>query len=71
MYSQDGFGRDKQFTDYNALRECFQKVRHYAGGRTVYIPYRIGCGLGGGNWEEVSAIIEQEIPEAYLVRNTR
>jgi len=28
---------------------------------TVRIPYKIGCGLGGGDWSIVSRIIQEEL----------
>ena len=40
-------------TNYGALREALLKVRDFSeGGRwSIAIPYGIGCGLGGGDWE--------------------
>ena len=48
--------------DYDALRRCLHNLAGAAwfAGATVHMP-RIGCGLGGGDWETVSAIIEDEI----------
>jgi hypothetical protein len=34
----------------------------------VYIPYNMGCGLGGGDWEIVSGIIEETLPDAIIVK---
>jgi O-acetyl-ADP-ribose deacetylase (regulator of RNase III) len=69
--AQYAFGRTGQHTDYNALRECLEVVAN----RTIdlinmpiYIPYSIGCGLGGGKWEVVSQIIEETLPEAIIVK---
>lgn len=47
---------------YEALREGLRSVaneaKHLAA--TVHMP-RIGCGLAGGRWEEVGAIVDQEL----------
>lgn len=34
----------------------------------VYIPYKIGCGLAGGNWETVCQIIQKTVPDAIIVK---
>lgn len=53
--------------DYEALFKCLKDVRPYAlfgdvteGSASVHMP-RIGCGLAGGNWEVVEAIIEKTL----------
>lgn len=60
---------EKRQTNYGALREGLLKVRDFCeGGRyTVAMPYRIGCGNGGGDWEnEVLPMIEK-VFEGYEV----
>lgn len=44
---------------YEALRECLGDLAERAAslGASVHMP-RIGCGLAGGSWNEVEAIIE-------------
>lgn len=46
------------YTDYDALRQCFCILNGI--GESVAVPYLIGCGLGGGDWEIVKKIIEEE-----------
>ena len=48
--------------DYDALRSCLQQVKVYATvlDFSVHMP-RIGCGLAGGTWPEVEAIIQEEL----------
>lgn len=61
VFGQDGYGTDKQYTDYVALKNGFVNIAA-AAKRTnvsVAIPYGIGCGLGGGDWSIVSKIIEE------------
>lgn len=67
IFGQDGYGTDKVYTDYGALRKAFAKVvttlhltkaLHNA---IVRIPYGLGCGLAGGNWNTVLRIIQEEL----------
>lgn len=70
IYGQDGYGRDKQYTQYPALKKGLAAVaklgKEYS--LPVYLPYGIGCGLAGGDWSIVSKIIERVVPEAIVVR---
>jgi O-acetyl-ADP-ribose deacetylase (regulator of RNase III) len=36
----------------NAVDECYD----------IYVPYLIGCGLGGGNWDIYSTIVDTHCP---------
>jgi O-acetyl-ADP-ribose deacetylase (regulator of RNase III) len=47
---------------YPAIREGLEKVATYARehGASVAMP-RIGCGLAGGNWEEIEPIIAETL----------
>lgn len=73
VYGQDGFGTGQRQTDYDMLRNGLMEVAALARGTClpVYIPYQIGCGLAGGNWEVVAYIIESVLPEATVVRYER
>ena len=47
---------------YDALRECLRCVGEFALEQKAYVQMpRIGCGLAGGKWEEVSLLIEEEL----------
>ena len=62
LYGQYHYGRDKQYTDYNALRSALKIMATY-----LIRPYDkvglplIGCGLADGDWNVVSKIIEEEL----------
>ena len=66
MFSQDGYGRDKQYTDYDAFRNCLDVIAnelmsyspngHY---HTIAFPYKIGCGLAGGDWNIIKKMLEE------------
>lgn len=67
LFGQDGFGRDRQYTDYDALRKALSKVCLMAKPlpahtlTTVRIPYKMGCGLGGGDWDIVIRLVIAEL----------
>jgi len=52
---------------YDALRECLSALAQHAHsqGASVHMP-RIGCGLAGGSWPEVEAIIQATLGAAAL-----
>lgn len=67
LFAQDGFGRDKCYIDYDALRKALTTVRTVATplpARTltaVRIPYKMGSGLAEGSWSIVEQIIKDEL----------
>lgn len=67
IFGQERYGRGGCFTDYDALRKAFKTIRGMASplpGRVatrVRIPYRMGCGLAGGDWNIVKSIIQEEL----------
>ena len=66
LFGQVRYGRNRQHTNYEALRRAFIKLNQLAKGKTVYVPKNIGCGLGGGQWGIVKTII-QETLDNYLI----
>jgi len=63
------YGRDKQYTDYPAVRACLLKVAEVSNNfkLPVYIPHGMGCRLAGGNWNEMLNIIEQTLQNATIM----
>lgn len=63
LCGQYNYGGDgKQYTDYEALYKALLGLREWCeerGIEEVAMPYRIGCGLAGGKWQTVLALIEQ------------
>lgn len=57
LYSQYTFNHfGKIETNLDAMRECLKKLIDDAKKeniRAIFAPYRIGCGLGGGDWGKV------------------
>lgn len=61
LFGQLGYGRDKQYTNYKALRESLEGILTIAKefNDTIALPYNLGCGLAGGDWNIVYKIIEE------------
>ena len=60
-------------TDYAAVDTALGKLAYYLEGDSgkdtqIFAPYKIGCGLGGGDWVQYSAIIEKHLPQTIIVR---
>jgi hypothetical protein len=69
MFAQDGFGTDKRYTNYFAFAECLSSIKYNLPDNIqVYFPWKISCGLGGGNWEIISEMIETAIPDAIIIK---
>lgn len=49
---------------YGALRSCLDQLSEVAllNGASVHMP-RIGCGLGGGSWDEIEPIIQNTLTD--------
>lgn len=52
---------------YDALAECLGTVARHAerAGASVHMP-RIGCGLGGGTWDQVEPIINNKLSNSEV-----
>lgn len=60
MFAQDDFGYSgRRFTSYNAFAKCLDAMRdRLPRDKTIGFPKNIGCGLGGGDWNVISTMIE-------------
>jgi len=65
LFGQERYGRDKRYTDYNALKKSLTEVLEVVTNEygllydsPIAIPYSLGCGLAGGDWKIVYKIIE-------------
>jgi O-acetyl-ADP-ribose deacetylase (regulator of RNase III) len=59
-YTQFHFHGDDVLVDYEALRRLFARVKKQFSGKRIGYP-KIGAGLAGGDWERISAIIDEEL----------
>lgn len=69
MYSQADYGYNgMRFTSYDAFVKALEYMkRDIPYGSKVGFPKNIGCGLGGGNWNIISAIIEAVVGDYFNV----
>jgi O-acetyl-ADP-ribose deacetylase (regulator of RNase III) len=63
--TQDGFGMPTRNCSYDAIQSCFEQINHAVSFledvvSELHIPL-IGAGLGGGNWNIISTIIEETV----------
>lgn len=72
LAAQENYGRAKGvcYTNYDALASALTwvKVWHECTGHPVYLPYGMGAGLAGGNWEKIERLIEKYLPIAIVLR---
>ncbi len=61
IFGQLYYGAGKRQTDYGALRDGLRRVSEAFPNSTIRIPYGMGCGLGGGDWNVVLSIIQCEL----------
>lgn len=59
IFGQWRYGTDRQHTDYNALECAFNTLNTHCRGRSIAIPFKMGCNLGGGDWQVVQALIDK------------
>lgn len=61
VFGQLFYGRHANvcYTSYKALKEAFRFIDSACSGKTVAIPYKLGCGLGGGKWPVVYELIKE------------
>jgi hypothetical protein len=70
--AQDSYGRNGTYTDYNAFEQCLKTLQMRLNtanyNPNIYFPYKIGCGLAGGNWDIISSLIETYFPNAIICK---
>ena len=53
--------------DYEAITLCMKKINHTFKGKSIGLPYVIGCGLAGGDKTKVLNIIEKELCDMDVI----
>lgn len=66
-FTQDTFGTTGKHTKYWAVAEVFQRIAEVTEDESVAIPYLYGCDLGGGDWNVVSALIEEAFGDRAVI----
>ena len=69
IFGQLEYGYDgKQYTDYDAFRRALTVFSYLPPkGASIGFPKNIGCGLGGGDWIVISAMIEEILGKDFDV----
>lgn len=69
MFAQFSYGYDgKRYTSYDAFYNCLNAItREIPKHKSIAFPYNISCGLGGGNWNIISAMIKEVLGREYDV----
>lgn len=69
MFTQQFCGYDgKRYTSYDAFAMALETIKYKVPiGYTIGFPKNIGCGLGGGNWKVISALIEEILGHTHDV----
>lgn len=68
--------KNHTLTSYTAMEECFKAIRDEAMrlDAPVYFPYKIGCGIAGGDWPTVEQIIKDVFDDSevqvYIVKRS-
>lgn len=71
--TQKYYGRDPnvQYVNYNSIKICFRDINIFAHKHqyndfkpTINFPL-IGAGLGGGDWDTIEKIIDEEIDDTF------
>ena len=71
MIAQNGYGRNKRYTDYSAFADCLTLINRFHKNHPntrIYMPYGIGCGLAGGDWVIIEHLIQTITPYVILVK---
>ena len=69
MAAQRFYGYDgKRYTSYDAFWSCLGEITtKVPKGSKIGFPYRIGCGLGGANWQVIETMIYAALDNDYDV----
>ena len=63
-----GANTDLKAVDLALSKLARQLQREEFRGVPVHAPFLMGCGLGGGNWSDYSALLEKYLPEIVIVK---
>lgn len=67
IFGQFYYGHDGVYTDYSALIRAFRKMNQLYKGERLAFPYGFGCGLAGGEWQDVEALIVKYLPDCDVM----
>lgn len=60
VFGQLSTSRNSRETEYYALKHGLEStIVRFLADTEIYLPYNIGCGLGGGDWNIVNRMLER------------
>lgn len=72
LFGQFGYNSHIMCTSYEALGQAIQGLNEWHKGcyatLPIYIPYKMGCGLAGGNWDTVQSILFNNLQNYTIVK---
>lgn len=63
LFGQLSTSREQRETDYHALHQGLIRVVQHVP-HLIYLPFNIGCGFGGGDWNIVHQMIDDVFTDA-------
>lgn len=61
LFGQEQYGLNRKYTDMKVLGKCFYELDKIVPIKEqIAMPYMIGCGNGGGDWQSVYGLIQNE-----------
>lgn len=74
IFSQKFYGNPHKtgqtYTNMKVLTDCLKTLMGKNPDKTVYVPDHIGCGLGGGNWNEFCEIMKNTNLHVVKLKNS-
>lgn len=67
IFGQLDYGHDGIYTDYSALTRAFKKMNKLYKGKTLAFPYGFGCGLAGGEWQDVETLMVKCLYDCNII----
>jgi hypothetical protein len=70
LFGQFHYGAKRCYTNYLALKSALIQLETLAQKYQlpVYLPYKLGCGLAGGDWQIVYNLIRKYCPSAIICK---
>jgi len=80
LFGQYDYGTDYRRTEYGSFAEALKTFReryiyshdyisdYNIGEMPVYMPYKIGCDRGGGDWNIIQQIVEEYLPQTVFCK---
>ena len=69
MFAQYNYGYDgRRYTSYDAFWNCLWNIKFSVPkGSSIGFPFKVGCGLGGANWNVIKMMICEVLGEDYKI----